>query len=218
MKKVEMNGKKFGMLNVIKEHGVNHRGDVMWFCYCDCGGKITVNGCYLRNGDTKSCGCKNEKHGMTGSPLFTVYYGMKDRCYRNKNKNYKYYGGRGIAICDEWLSKPSLFFKWAEDNGYSHGLHIDRIDNNKNYEPHNCRFVTQRENNLNRRTIISSNRSGYNGVAYRKDNEKWRSYITILDKRLNLGCYDALKEAVIARNNYIIENDLQNDYKIQKVN
>lgn len=88
------------------------------------------------------------------------YDHMKDRCCNPKDKRYERYGGRGITICDEWLNDYSAFERWALSNGYSDDLTIDRIDNDGNYEPNNCRFVTVKENNNNR---SSNRRFTYNG-------------------------------------------------------
>ena len=84
--------------------------------------------------------------------LHTKYNHMKERCSNPNNKRYDRYGGRGIKVCDEWLNDYYAFEKWALENGWSEGLAIDRIDNDGNYSPGNCRFVTAAENNQNRRT------------------------------------------------------------------
>lgn len=86
--------------------------------------------------------------------LIRIYTSMKSRCYRDKNINYKYYGGRGIIICNEWKNNPSLFYSWAIDNGYDDKLELDRIDVNGNYEPRNCRWVSKISNMRNRRSVI----------------------------------------------------------------
>lgn len=79
---------------------------------------------------------------------------MKGRCFTKKSKAYKNYGGRGITVCTEWLNNFSLFKKWCEENGYKKGLQLDRIDNDKNYSPDNCRFVTPSENLRNKRNNL----------------------------------------------------------------
>lgn len=102
----------------------------------------------------QSCGCmwhelsarKNRTHGKTNTILFGVWDGIKKRCYSNVNQNYHRYGGRGIKVCDEWKNNFLSFEKWALENGYKKGLSIDRINNDGNYEPSNCRFITVEEN------------------------------------------------------------------------
>ena len=91
------------------------------------------------------------KHGLTKHPLYKVWQDMKTRCYNNNNVNYKNYGGRGIIVCEEWLNDPKAFYDFALSHGWSKDLTIDRIDNNGNYEPNNCHFITRAENNRNQR-------------------------------------------------------------------
>lgn len=92
----------------------------------------------------------NSKHGLSKSKLYRVFNSMKQRCYNKNNEKYKNYGGRGIIICDEWLQDRKTFFDWAFENGYNDTLTIDRINVNGNYEPNNCRFVTNNEQMWNR--------------------------------------------------------------------
>lgn len=166
MKKIEMTGKKFGRLVVIKEAMERSKDRrVCWVCKCDCGNEITVDGKSLRNGNTKSCGCLqkeavgliNKKHGLRNTRLYNIYVNMRRRCEDPKRKAYPRYGGRGIRICDEWKNDFPAFYDWAITNGYKDDLQIDRIDNDGNYEPSNCRWVTPKKNNNNRRnnTIIA---------------------------------------------------------------
>jgi len=85
-------------------------------------------------------------HGKSSHKIYRVWAGIKARCYIPSASNYQYYGGRGISMCDEWRNSSSSFFKWAEQNGFVEGLEIDRIDNDGNYCPENCRFVPHKEN------------------------------------------------------------------------
>lgn len=98
----------------------------------------------------------NYKHGfsVTHPNLFGVWETMRSRCYNRNRKKYKDYGARGIRVCDEWNSNASAFCEWALSNGYKDGMQLDRIDNNGNYEPSNCRFVSPKENSRNRRNTV----------------------------------------------------------------
>lgn len=156
----DITGQKFNKLTVIKVNGKcpatgSYRFDVI----CECGNTLTVTGTLLRRGHTKSCGCikkdilKNghskyivEKFGTNIWLLSSKFKEMKRRCYNPKNQAYKYYGAKGITICDEWLKDRKSFNLWAIENGYKDGLTIDRIDPDKGYSPDNCQWVTFSEN------------------------------------------------------------------------
>lgn len=96
-------------------------------------------------------------------PLTSVYRSMRDRCYNQNRPNFKYYGGRGITVCDEWLENPDVFFLWAEANGWKKGLEIDRIDNDGPYAPENCRWVTHKANMSNTRSVVKYTVQGITG-------------------------------------------------------
>jgi len=153
-------------------------------------------------------------HGMNGTKLHSVWGDMKDRCLNSKCKYFPRYGGRGIIVCNRWMTFMP-FFAWAILNGYKQGLQIDRIDNDGGYNPDNCRWVTARQNMLNRRRLMSNNTSGFEGVCFDKKYNKWKARISIKGKRKNLGLFINKQDAVNARNQHIIDNNLQNDYKIQ---
>jgi hypothetical protein len=136
---------------------------------------------------------------------------MKFRCskkYEN-NKDYKYYGGRGISVCPEWENDPVEFYNWCIENGWKKGLQIDRIDNDGNYEPGNCRFVTTQENNLNKRLLQSRNKSGFAGVSFDKKFKNYVVGVSYKNKRIfrNHG-FKTAKDAAIARDIFCIKNDL----------
>lgn len=158
----ELIGKKFNMLTVSKYVGRSGKNNRRYYeCLCDCGNKTVVEGTNIKNGSVKSCGClrnkiasenatkRNYKHGMADTRLQKIWSGMKIRCFDKNHVYYKRYGGRGISVCDEWMDFAT-FANWALNNGYSDLLTIDRIDNDGNYEPTNCRWVTQKKQNRNR--------------------------------------------------------------------
>ena len=113
---------------------------------CNFCGSLFESG-YRKKRSPSSCGC--QKHGETGTKLYIMWANMKSRCFNKKSEDYKYYGGRGIKVCDGWLNFVS-FRNWANPNGYGDNLEIDRRNNDGNYEPSNCRFITHTENVRNR--------------------------------------------------------------------
>ena len=161
----DLNGKQFGRLTVICEGEKARSGERMWICKCSCG-NITkpIKSTCLRNGITQSCGCLHREivsqakatHQQSDTRLYSVWRGMKDRCFRPNAVNYKFYGGRGITVCDEWYNSFEAFYEWAMANGYAENLTIDRIDANGNYEPSNCRWITIQEQQRNRRKSLRS--------------------------------------------------------------
>jgi len=159
MKLIDLTGQRFGKLLVLER--VKNRGkEPYWLCQCDCGNKKEIAGCSLRSGLTTSCGCfakemrrkATTKHGLSHTRLDNIYYGMKARCLNPNEPAYKDYGGRGITICQEWLNDRTKFFEWALNNGFKENLTIDRINNNGNYEPSNCRWVDIKTQSRNRRS------------------------------------------------------------------
>jgi hypothetical protein len=149
-------GKRFERWTVIGLSNKQYRQMSMWTCRCDCGVVRDIIGNNLTRGISKSCGClkiertKKAKttHGDTRNHkiarLYTIWQGMKERCEKPSQKMYCYYGGKGIKVCESWKNYEE-FKKWAMANGYAENLTIDRIDESGNYEPSNCRWVTQTE-------------------------------------------------------------------------
>lgn len=141
-------------------------------------------------------------HGLTDSRIYTIFKGMKNRCYNKKNEYYEHYGEKGITICEEWLHGGlKVFNKWAQENGYTEELSIDRRDNDKGYSPDNCRWTTQNVQSQNTKQLRSTNTSGYRGVSL--SHGKWKAQICHNSKTKSLGVYATPLEAAIAYDNYI---------------
>jgi hypothetical protein len=161
---IDLTNKRFTRLVVIRR--VKNRGKhPYWLAKCDCGNSTTARGNHLRAGDVQSCGCiavergktlsiryPRDSHKGTGTPEYTAWNGMKNRCYRRKTWNYPRYGGRGIRVCKRWLGANG-FVNFLADMGYrpSPAHSLDRVNNDGNYEPSNCRWATPKEQANNRR-------------------------------------------------------------------
>jgi hypothetical protein len=162
-KLIDLVGQKFGKLEVKSFHG-KIKSHYYWNCLCECGNLSRVSGYRLRSGHTKSCGCLR-KTAIPGRYIdgkrtreMSCWQNMIYRCYNPKNKSYKYYGGRGIQVCERWRDSFENFF---EDMGKCpDGMSIERVDNDGNYEPSNCKWIPKKNQNSNRRdTVIIT----YNG-------------------------------------------------------
>lgn len=176
-----LTGQKFGRLTVIgfaykKLVGKNYK--YYWNCLCECGTNCIVESYNLKSGTSKSCGCYRKsfrkKHNLTKSRLYRIWRGIRTRCKNPKIKEYVRYGGRGIKVCDEWGNNFISFYNWAIENGYQDDLTIDRINNNNDYKPSNCRWVTMEEQSQNTKKVIKIT---YNNEAYSLS--KWARIIGI---------------------------------------
>lgn len=155
--KLDLTGKRFTRLTVIKVSGKDAAHKTLWLCACDCGNESIVAAGNLTSGTSKSCGClKSDRiketktiHGRgTKDPTYGTWYSMRQRCRNPNNHKYKYYGGRGITVCKRW----DAFLDFLADMGERPaGRTLDRIDPDGNYEPGNCRWATPREQRLNQR-------------------------------------------------------------------
>ena len=207
MKYIKLNsGHKFNQLTVIKLDNYKKfpmkngyfRKKEYYLCECDCGNTTIVEKNNLLSGHTKSCGChkiktsilngKNKKiHGLSNSRIFNIWHGIKNRCFnKNDKKKFSLYGGRGINMCDEWKNSFENFYSWAKENGYKENLTIDRIDVNGNYCPENCRWITNKEQQNNKRNnhIIEYNQKKYTISQFC---EKYNMPKHIVLKRLKSG-------------------------------
>lgn len=207
----DMCGQKYGLLTVIERAGSNKYSKPLWKCKCDCGKEVILSRSVLIHGQ-RSCGClQGVRADLSLSPLFrrshnnrlyNTWAAMRERCYKPNKQNYKYYGGRGISVCDEWKSDFMAFAEWAIDNGYADTLELDRIDTDGNYSPDNCRWVTHKENSWTR-GVKCSNKSGITGVSWVQSRSgkggKWRAGIMVDGKQMHLGYFETVEAAQAAR-------------------
>jgi hypothetical protein len=190
-------GQRFGYLVAVEHAACRIGGEAQWRCTCDCGKEKLIAGSRLRNGSARSCGCMrfefiaiaNEKHrgkrGKTKTSEYRSWASMRDRCLTKTCNGYHNYGGRGISICDRWLHS---FENFLEDMGPkpASDYEIDRIDVNGNYEPTNCRWLSRKDNQRNKR---NSKLIEFNGVA-RTATEWTELYdlpVGMLSKRIDSG-------------------------------
>lgn len=188
---IDITGNRYGKLVVIKRVD-SKPNTTYWLCKCDCGKEKIILGNSLKSGATVSCGCYQKSfignlrktHGDTGTKLYTAWNNMKARCYRKITREYDNYGGRGIAVCDEWIHSYETFKEWALNNGYSDGLTLDRINVDGNYCPENCRWITNKEQQNNKRNNVLYT---YNGET--KTLAEWAESLGI--------CYKTLQKRII---------------------
>lgn len=194
-KKVDLTNKTFGELTVISENEIRAAdGKVKWNCLCSCGNKITTSGANLRTGDTKSCGCLynpgTTTHGYSKTPEYNIWKGMKQRCYNPKALHYADYGVRGITICDKWIND---FVSFLSDIGPMpiKGFSIERVDNNRGYEPDNCIWASKKDQGKNKR---NNRYIEYNGIRLHLQGwaDHFRIPVSTLHSSLKINSFDKI--------------------------
>lgn len=198
---IELTGQTFGRWTVLKRDGIKNGGKA-WICRCDCGTIAIIRGNSLRTGTSKSCGCLQRdivskiatKHGMHNSREMNSWKSMIQRCTNPNCTTYEDYGGRGISICKRWKK----FENFYEDMGERPLYHsLERIDNNGDYGPDNCKWATQSEQSRNQR-IRTSNTSGITGINWDKVRKKWQSRFFINNTSVYLGRFESMEDAIKA--------------------
>lgn len=187
MLKENLIGQVFERLTVVEDMSVKGFKP-KWLCKCKCGKKVIVQSSNLKDGHTRSCGClRKYSPGYTSdlkkTRLYRVWDAMKGRCLNPNNRHYSYYGGRGITVCEDWIDSFQMFYDWSMERGYKESLTIERIDNDGNYEPQNCKWATMAEQSLNK---TSNKLLIYKGVS---------KPLTLWCRTLDLN-YDTVRERI----------------------
>ena len=190
-KKLDLTGQRFGRL-VVLEEAPKKNNKIVWYCKCNCGNEKIISSNNLRSGTTKSCGCLNiekakerqTKHGKRNTLTYKIWDGMIQRCYNKNNTEYFRYGGRGIKVCERWWDFENFYEDM--DKHWQKGLTLERIDNDDDYKPSNCKWASRQEQAYNTRA---------KGYSKDKKNNKWVSCITVNYKQIHLGSFDTPEEA-----------------------
>lgn len=196
---LDITGHKYNRLTVIRRCLTKRSRGTYWVCKCECGNEVTVSSSDLRKpykSATKSCGCLRKEvkktHGKSNTKLYQVYSNVKGRCNNPNNKDYKYYGGKGVRLSEDWERHFTNFYRDMEES-YKSGLELDRIDNDGNYSKENCRWITHKANIHNTPSNLKST-SKYKGVSALRD--KWLARI----KQTRIGVFASEDEAALAYN------------------
>lgn len=181
----EINSVKYGKLSVLQEVGSRKTpaGNIVrvFMCLCDCGKKVDIPLNSLRKGNTKSCGCgRFKKHGMAGKPSYIMWASLKSRCQNKNNPKYKNYGARGVKLCKRWQEFENFYSDMGEKPSEKHS--IDRIDNNGDYTPQNCRWSLPSQQTRNRRSNIV-----FNGECAIDASRRLGGHDDLVSKRIKMG-------------------------------
>lgn len=212
-------GKQIGRLTVLEVFREGPRNKIMCKCLCDCGKTYVIaKGNLLRQwGTEKSCGCalKERQHGMSHSRIYSIYRGIKQRCYTETCSIYSKYGAVGIKMDQEWLGKDGFknFLQWSMEQGYNDTLTIDRLNPKGDYAPDNCRWATYEEQNTHL-SMLRTNRSGIVGVSWSNKESRWIASISINNKAKRIGSFMTKEEAAEARNRFIKESGLPHQLSV----
>jgi hypothetical protein len=206
-------GQKFGKWTVIEFAGYKVTSQktgnrqAFWVCECECGnyGEIASNN-LKRRVSTQCTSCALVKHGLSDHPLYRTWSMMIDRCYNPNCPHYRYYGGRGVRVCDRWLTGFDHFLAdMGEKPSQAHTL--DRVAINGNYEPSNCRWADRSTQNVNQR-MKKTNKSGATGVNWHKASNKWVAQVCRGRKKVHIGLFDTVEAAKQARDKFLSENNM----------
>jgi hypothetical protein len=203
-----------GLIKLNESHKKHYRYGIF---LCECGNKFTARISHVKTRALLSCGCYHKrrvyetktKHGLCSHKIYATWCRMISRTTDANGNDFDNYMGRGIKVCDEWKNSFKFFYDWSIQNGYKDGLSIDRIDNNGNYAPYNCRWTTKEVQSRNTRVLKSTNTSGYRGVSYRKDRNTWIAQIVVNCKRKVIGTFHEKIDAAKAYDKYVIDNNLE---------
>lgn len=175
-------GERFGILTIVRKSHFTKWEKTFVYCKCDCGEYKNYPIASLKTGNTTSCGCVRKKlvsdkfkiHGLKNHPLYGVWVSMKQRCSNKKRISFKWYGAKGVKVCEEWKGNFKTFFDWCIANGWETGLQLDRKNNDGDYEPSNCRIVTPK---VNRNNASNTVKIDFDGQT--KTLSEWADYLEI---------------------------------------